>query len=165
MAKEFENIASSANNFPPEIIAQLTKGVSAPTLSDQFAQYFPLPLEKKQVLLETLNVNERLMMIIQELEKEKQLSDIENNINEKVKERIDESQKEYYLREKLRAIKEELGDVSNQSDDSEELRRMIEENPYPEAIKERPGKNWRGMKCCRGHPGKPGLCGLISTGS
>ena len=106
VAKEFENIASSANNFPPEIIAQLTKGVSAPTLSDQFAQYFPLPLEKKQVLLETLNVNERLMMIIQELEKEKQLSDIENNINEKVKERIDESQKEYYLREKLRAIKE-----------------------------------------------------------
>ena len=137
VAKEFENIASSANNFPPEIIAQLTKGVSAPTLSDQFAQYFPLPLEKKQVLLETLNVNERLMMIIQELEKEKQLSDIENNINEKVKERIDESQKEYYLREKLRAIKEELGDVSNQSDDSEELRRMIEENPYPEAIKEK----------------------------
>ena len=89
------------------------------------------------MLLETLNVNERLMMIIQELEKEKQLSDIENNINEKVKERIDESQKEYYLREKLRAIKEELGDVSNQSDDSEELRRMIEENPYPEAIKEK----------------------------
>ena len=43
VAKEFENIASSANNFPPEIIAQLTKGVSAPTLSDQFAQYFPLP--------------------------------------------------------------------------------------------------------------------------
>ena len=90
------------------------------------------------MLLETLNVNERLMMIIQELEKEKQLAEIENNINEKVKERIDESQKEYYLREKLRAIKEELGqDGSNQSDDSEELRRMIEENPYPEAIKEK----------------------------
>lgn len=160
VAKEFENIASSANNFPPEIIAQLTKGVSAPTLSDQFAQYFPLPLEKKQLLLETLNVNERLMIIIQELEKEKQLSDIENNINEKVKERIDESQKEYYLREKLRAIKEELGDVSNQSDDSEELRRMIEENPYPEAIKEKAREELARYEML---PGASGEAGVVRT--
>lgn len=160
VAKEFENIASNANNFPPEIIAQLTKGVSAPTLSDQFAQYFPLPLEKKQLLLETLNVNERLMMIIQELEKEKQLSDIENNINEKVKERIDESQKEYYLREKLRAIKEELGDVSNQSDDSEELRRMIEENPYPEAIKEKAREELARYEML---PGASGEAGVVRT--
>ena len=160
VAKEFENIASSANNFPPEIIAQLTKGVSAPTLSDQFAQYFPLPLEKKQLLLETLNVNERLMMIIQELEKEKQLSDIENNINEKVKERIDESQKEYYLWEKLRAIKEELGDVSNQSDDSEELRRMIEENPYPEAIKEKAREELARYEML---PGASGEAGVVRT--
>ena len=160
VAKEFENIASSANNFPPEIIAQLTKGVSAPTLSDQFAQYFPLPLEKKQLLLETLNVNERLMMIIQELEKEKQLSDIENNINEKVKDPIDESQKEYYLREKLRAIKEELGDVSNQSDDSEELRRMIEENPYPEAIKEKAREELARYEML---PGASGEAGVVRT--
>ena len=38
-------------------------------------------------------------------------SEIENKINEKVKERLEESQKEYYLREKMRAIKEELGDL------------------------------------------------------
>ncbi|MFR9257265.1 MAG: hypothetical protein ACLVJ6_18185 [Merdibacter sp.] len=70
--------------------------------------------------------------------KEKQLSDIENNINEKV-ERIDESQKEYYLREKPARLKKNWA-MSNQSDDSEELRRMIEENPYPEAIRKRPGR-------------------------
>ena len=156
LAKEFENIASQVNNFPPEIIAQLTKGVSAPTLADQFAQYFPLPLEKKQELLETTHVNDRLLLIIRELEKERQLSTIENSINEKVKERIDESQKEYYLREKLRAIKEELGDVSNQSDDSEDLRKMIEENPYPDYVKERPARSWPVMKCCRRHPARPG---------
>ena len=112
------------------------------------------------MLLETLNVNERLMMIIQELEKEKQLSDIENNINEKVKERIDESQKEYYLREKLRAIKEELGDVSNQSDDSEELRRMIEENPYPEAIKEKAREELARYEML---PGASGEAGVVRT--
>lgn len=137
VAKEFEQIASSAANFPPEIVAQLAKGVSAPNLADQFAQYFPLPVDRKQALLETININERLMMIIQELQTEKQLGILENDINEKVKDRIEENQREYYLREKLRAIKEELGDVPTAVDDTDELRRMIEGNPYPKSVKDK----------------------------
>jgi len=137
IAKELENVASTNTNFPTEMINQLTKGVSAPQLADQFAQFFPLAVDKKQLLLETLDVNERLLLIIQELQTEKQLSTIEQDINDKVKERIEDNQREYYLREKLRAIKEELGDVAPRDDDSEELRRIIEENPYPENIKQK----------------------------
>ncbi|MEA4874967.1 endopeptidase La [Anaerorhabdus sp.] len=137
VATEFESVASTTASFPPEVISQLTKGVSAVVLADQFAQYFPLSLDKKQQLLETLNVNERLMLIISELEKEKELSRVESSINEKVKERIEEGQREYYLREKMRAIKEELGDVANVADDTQELREMIEKNPYPEHVKQK----------------------------
>lgn len=132
---EFEKMTLANKSFPAEVITQLAKGVSAPALADQFAQYFPCPFEFKQEILETLNVNERLMKVISELEKEKQLNEIESNINDKVKERMEDNQKDYYLREKLRAIKEELGDVSNSGDDADGLRRMIEENPYPENIK------------------------------
>lgn len=106
-------------------------------LADQFAQFFPLPLDKKQTLLETLNVNERLMLIISELQTEKQLSSIESDINERVKERIEDNQREYYLREKLRAIKEELGDIPMKDEDGDDLRRIIEDNPYPENVKEK----------------------------
>lgn len=137
VATEFESVASTTASFPPEVISQLTKGVSAVVLADQFAQYFPLSLDKKQQLLETLNVNERLMLIISELEKEKELSRVESSINEKVKERIEEGQREYYLREKMRAIKEELGDVANVADDTQELREMIEKNPYPDHVKQK----------------------------
>ncbi len=137
IAKELEHVATSNVNFPTEMINQLTKGVSAVQLSDQFAQFFPLPLEKKQLLLETLNINERLMIIISELQTEKQLSSIETDINERVKERIEDNQREYYLREKLRAIKEELGDVPMKDEDGDDIRRMIEDNPYPENIKQK----------------------------
>ncbi len=137
ISKEFENMTLMTHSLPNEVIAQLTRGVSAPVLADQFAQYFPCTTEFKQSVLETLNVNERLMMIITLLEKEKQLSVIESDINDKVKERMEENQKDYYLREKLRAIKEELGDVSSSVDDSEEMRKMIEENPYPQNIKDK----------------------------
>ncbi len=137
IAKELENVAASNMSFPTEMINQLTKGVSAVQLADQFAQFFPLPLSKKQALLETLDVNKRLLTIIEELQTEKELSTIEQDINEKVKERIEDNQREYYLREKLRAIKEELGDVAPRDDDAEEIRRIIEENPYPDNIKQK----------------------------
>ncbi len=134
---EFQKVSHLSSSFPQDILNQLTKGVSAQTLTDQFAQYFPLDLNVKQKLLETTDVNERMVLIIAELEKQQEYSEIEATINDKVKEHIDDSQKEYYLREKLRAIKEELGDVSNLTDDTAELREMIENNPYPEHVKEK----------------------------
>ena len=119
------------------MINELAKGVSAPVLSDQIAQLFPFTLEKRQELLETLGVNERLYLILQEIESEKELSQIENKINDKVKTRIEESQKEYYLREKMRAIKEELGDVPDTDKDVDAIRKRLEENPYPDSIKDK----------------------------
>ncbi len=137
IAKGLEQVATSNSNFPTEIINQLTKGVSAQQLSDQIGQYFPMGLDDRQGILEALNLNERLLLIIQNLQKEKELTNIEQGINDKVKERIEENQREYYLREKLRAIKEELGDVPNATDDMDELRRYVEENPFPKNIKEK----------------------------
>lgn len=113
----------------------LLQSMSATQLADQFAQHFPLPLETKQRLLETLNVNTRIELILHEIQREKTLSDIETDINERVKGRLEENQREYYLREKMRAIREELGDVADVSEDSDEFRSLIENNPYPENIK------------------------------
>ncbi|NBJ63619.1 endopeptidase La [bacterium c-19] len=137
LAKQFEAIDSTHISIPKEMMNNLAKGGSAAQMTDMIGQLFPFTLERKQELLETLEINERLLIILQELESEKELSLLENKINEKVKTRIEEGQKEYYLREKLRAIKEELGDVPDADRDADEIRRRIEENPYPEAIKEK----------------------------
>ena len=134
---EFQRISNISTAFPQDVISQLSSGVSATTLSDQFAQYFITEQETKQKLLETLEVNERMYIIIEELEKQQQYNRIEAQINDKVKERIDDGQKEYYLREKLKAIKEELGDVSSMSDDSDQLREQIANNPYPDHVKQK----------------------------
>ena len=135
IVKGLEQITNVSQSFPPEVFSQLTKGVSADQLADQVAQYFPMNLDERQGLLEELVLNQRLLLIISNLKKEKELTNIEQGINEKVRERIEENQREYYLREKLRAIKEELGDVPNSTDDMETLRRLVEDNPYPANIK------------------------------
>ncbi len=135
VAKDLEELSGIATYFPPEIITQLAQGVSAPRLADQFAQHFSLPIERKQAILESINVNERLLLVAKELEAEKTLSNLEKEINDKVRDRIDENQKDYYLREKMRAIKEELGDVAEKNDEIDELRTKIETENYPEYIK------------------------------
>ena len=137
IVSEFEKVSNVSSAFPADIIHQLSKGVSSVTLTDQFGQYFMMDQNSKQKLLETLDVNERMLMIIAELEKQQKYSQIEQTINEKVKEKIDNGQKEYYLREKLRTIKEELGDVSNATDDAAELRDQINNNPYPDHVKQK----------------------------
>lgn len=134
---EFENVGNLTAAFPADVVTQLTSGVSAITLTDQFAQYFPLETPIKQKLLETTDVNDRMVQIIAELKKQQKFSQIEASINDKVKEQIDDGQKEYYLREKLKAIKEELGDTTNVSDDTEKMRDMIEKNPYPQHVKDK----------------------------
>ena len=135
IAKQFEEIDAISQSIPKEMIQELAKGISAIELADQISQLFPLSLEKRQELLETFGVNDRLLLILKEIENEKQLSKIENKINEKVKTRIEENQKEFYLREKMRAIKEELGDVPDADNDADEIRRRLEENPYPDYVK------------------------------
>ena len=137
IAEGLELIADVGSEFPTEVVQQLAKGVSADVLANHFAQFFPMMYDKRQRILETSDLNERLALILEEIEVEKHLHAIEKQISDKVKERVDENQKEYYLRERLRVIKEELGDVSNATDDVENMRRMIDENPYPENVKAR----------------------------
>lgn len=160
IARQFEEIDIINQHLPKEMINELAKGVSAPQLADQVSQLFPLSLEKRQELLETLGVNDRLLLILQEIESEKELSQIENRINEKVKTRIEESQKEYYLREKMRAIKEELGDVPDQDNDIDEMRRQIEEHPYPEYVKEKAREELQRYEML---PAASGESGVIKT--
>jgi len=134
---EFEKVGNLTSSFPADVINQLTSGVSAVTLTDQFAQYFPLETPVKQKLLETVDVNDRMLQIIAELRRQQSFSQIEASINDKVKEQIDDGQKEYYLREKLKAIKEELGDSSNPMDDTDQMRETVEKNPYPQHVKDK----------------------------
>ena len=137
ITSEIEKVSAANITIPTELINQLTLGVSASQLSDQFAQYFPLQVERKQALLEELDVNERLLMIIEEIQREQTLATIETTFNEKVKDRVEENQREYYLREKMRAIREELGDATDVGEDSDEFRELLENNPYPDHIREK----------------------------
>lgn len=137
IAKNLDAFLSNVPSIPHDVKASLSSGVSSSRLADTLANYLTMTIEKKQRFLETCDVNQRLMMLIAEMEEEKIINDIEQNINKKVRQSIDENQREFYLREKLRAIKEELGDAPSKDADSDALKDRIMNNPYPQHVKDK----------------------------
>ncbi|MDE7100027.1 MAG: LON peptidase substrate-binding domain-containing protein, partial [Malacoplasma sp.] len=94
-------------------------------------------LEDKQALLEEPVAAKRVERILGLTIDDEESKKIDANISKKINNNLSKQQKEFYLRERVRAIKEELGDISSKEDDSEAIREKVRNNPYPEHIKKR----------------------------
>ncbi len=127
----------------------------ASTLVDTFAQVYVSNLNEKFKFLAEASVLKRLEMMLEYINVERQKDNIEREINEKVKERIDNSQKDYYLREKLKTIKDELGDSPSSSID--DLRKQLEENPYPENVKQKAYEEFKHFEMLTPNSGETGV--------
>ena len=122
-------------SMPSSVISSFSKGVSSHYLVNVMAFYLDIDRNTKQSILESGDINHKMEIVIDKLTYETQVKELEKEIDLKVKEKIEKGQREYILREKLRTIKEELGDVADKDTDIDGLKKQIEENPYPENIK------------------------------
>jgi ATP-dependent Lon protease len=137
LTKQILDNSSSVLNNPKQSIEAIQKGVSSEKLSELIASNLKISETYKFKYLKTEHLNERLTYLLEDIEKEKYMSDIENKINMTVKKNIDENQKEYYLREKMKAIQEELGDKVKKESDIEELKEKILAKKMPTHIEEK----------------------------
>lgn len=115
----------------------IQQGVSSDKLVDIVASNLKISENQKYKYIQTASLNQRLTYLLEDIEKEKYMSQIENEINMTVKKNIDENQKEYYLREKMKAIQEELGDKAKKESDIEDLKDKILEKKMPAHIEEK----------------------------
>ena len=67
----------------------------------------------KQKILETVNVRERLMLTLKQVETEIKIARLETDIIKKTNEKFEKGMRENILRERLQMIQEELGDVED----------------------------------------------------
>ncbi len=70
----------------------------------------------KQQMLEIVDLKQRAMMLIEELNKEKQMLELKNQIQSKVRGDMDKQQREFFLQQQIKAIQEELGGDSPERD-------------------------------------------------
>ncbi|MGF2617291.1 endopeptidase La [Rossellomorea vietnamensis] len=142
---ETEALMRTLLNYFEQYI-KLSKKVSAETystvsdidepgrLADIVASHLPLKMKEKQKVLETLDIKERLQLVIQTINNEKEVLNLEKKIGQRVKRSMERTQKEYYLREQMKAIQKELGDKEGKTGEIEELTQRIAEADMPEAI-------------------------------
>ena len=69
IANEFDTMGNAEKFLSKELIIELSKGIGADLLSDRAVQAFPLSTERKQKYLETLGINDRLEMLLADMEK------------------------------------------------------------------------------------------------
>ncbi len=129
---QFSRIVELSPGLPPEI-GQMAKTVQEPgTLADMVASTINATPEEKQIILETIDVKQRLKEVTRLVNHQVEILELGSKIQSQVKGDMDKSQREYYLRQQLKAIKEELGEKDETQVEIEEYRSKIEAKNLPE---------------------------------
>ena len=122
---------------PADVTALIDAAQTADKMSDIIAFYLRISEEDKMKYLSLTAVEERLTELLKDIEKEKNIAELEMKINQEVKRSLDEHQKEFYLREKMKAIQKELGDDYSKDSVSQEFREKVQALQMPEAVKQK----------------------------
>ncbi|MCA0901327.1 endopeptidase La [Microbulbifer agarilyticus] len=122
---QFEQYVSVSKKVPNEVMTSLS-GIDEPgRLADTIAAHMSLDLAQKQELLETISVKQRLEHLLGLMDSEIDLIQVEKRIRGRVKKQMEKSQREYYLNEQMKAIQKELGEITEEPNEIEELEKKI----------------------------------------
>ncbi|MNK44321.1 Lon protease [compost metagenome] len=130
----FEQYVKTNRKLPPELLQTLA-GIDEPArLADTIAAHISVRLADKQRLLETLQIGDRLEMLVGLVDGEIDVQQMEKRIRGRVKSQMEKSQREYYLNEQMKAIQKELGDLDDAPGELDELARKIAESGMPKPV-------------------------------
>ena len=101
----------SQNNplFSDELRLAMINVPSVGMMADLITFSLGLEPATAQAYLETLDVKERFKMLLTNLKKEQEVSELQTRIAKEVNDNISSLQREYFLKEQLKVIKKELG--------------------------------------------------------
>src|SRR5215208_5924191 len=123
------------SGLPDEVVQQVLAGVNEPgKFADLVAGYIDITPAQRQMLLETLSVEERLRRVLVHVQRQLSVLDAQADIKSKVQEELGDRQREMFLREQLKAIQKELGDGEG-GGDVEELREKLAALELPEVVR------------------------------
>lgn len=110
LGKAFASYIYVTEGDDSKVLQMMDQEKNLGKITDLIAAYIQLEDEKKQLILETIDVHERIEKLLVFIDEEIQIIEIEKEIGNKVKTKLDKSNKEYFLREQMKAIQEELGE-------------------------------------------------------
>ena len=119
------------------VLGQIAGITSISRLTDIIALFLPTTFERKKEYIEEVSSTSRVKMILDDINRDIEVMKLEEEIEREVTKKMDESQKEYVLREKIKAIKEELGDINDKDTDIDLLKDKIRKLNCPRKVREK----------------------------
>lgn len=130
--EEFLAWTRSGGKAPVEL-EPVVQSLSGPArIADYVAGNLPLDTKEMQAILAAHDVVERLTEVRRQLNRHRELAELNTRIHGNVQAAMDRNQREYYLKEQLRAVKEELGQFDPSISEIESLRTRVMESGMPE---------------------------------
>ena len=136
LTKSFNQYIEAADVEGNKTPLAITKEESLSKVTDLVASFIELEDDKKQEILETLDVYERIEKLILYITEEIEIINIEKEIGNKVKDKVDKANKEYFLREQVKVIQEELGE-DEEKNEIENYKEKIAKLKMPKDVKEK----------------------------
>ena len=123
------------SGLPDEVVQQVLAGVNDPgRFADLVAGYIDITPQERQILLETLSVEERLRRVLVHVQRQIGVLDAQEDIKSQVQEELGERQREMFLREQLKTIQRELGE-DDERDDLRELKEKLSALQLPAEVR------------------------------
>jgi ATP-dependent Lon protease len=101
-------------------------------LADLIASNLNLSTEKRQDILATFDIKTRLEKVLTQVKKEIEVLELSHKIQSEAATEMGRMQKEFILREQLKAIRRELGDSDDRTEELDEFKKKIAEAHMPE---------------------------------
>ena len=146
VADEFERYAKVKKNVPEEALAQVSDTHEASKLADLVAGHLGIEVDRKQAILETLSIAERLETVYGLMQGELSVMQVEKKIKTRVKSQMERTQREYYLNEQMKAIQKELGDGEEGANEIAELEAKIDETKLSKEAREKADAELKKLK-------------------
>lgn len=132
----FEKFVGLTGKISPELLVNLKGIKDISSAFDIISSNLPVKSEVRQELLEIFDVKDRGFKLLELLASEMEIASLEKKIDDKVKTKMNEAQKSYYIKEKINAMKEELGDFS-QNEDMLDLVEKLNKTKLPKEVKKK----------------------------
>ena len=132
--EQLERIISYGKLLSPDLMFVLESVDDPGRLADLVASNLDLTVEKAQEILEILDPVDRLKALSELLGKEVQVLTMQAKIQSQAREEMSKTQREYFFREQIRAIRSELGEVDERSEEMKQLRKKIKQAQMPKEV-------------------------------
>ncbi|MDR1838878.1 MAG: LON peptidase substrate-binding domain-containing protein, partial [Treponema sp.] len=143
--KSFTQYADLSKRISADTLSAVEKTESPERMANLVCNSSYLKFERKLELLRYANTRERLLAILETLEKENEIYGIQKNITGKVRKKMEKRHREYILNEQLREINKELGKDKVEDEYAILEKRIAEKNP-PAEVTEKTDKEIKRLK-------------------